>query len=328
MKWICLLLALAGVLPGDALTAEAPAVELVQTIPMPELSGGTNHLAIDVKRGRFFVTAPGDKKLVVVDLKAGKVLRVISGMSPAAARFIPDLDQLCVSGGGSVRLLDGNSLVVAATVEIGSPVDELQYDPKAKRLYAGITDAAKPAVAVIDVPGRKLLDRIKLPAKPQGFVLDQKGSRLYVNTPAAKQVTVIDCKKQAIAESWPLAEAQGNYPAALDEVNHRLFIGCRRPPKLLVLDTTSGKIVASADCGADTDDMGYDPKAGHIYLACGAGMISVIGQADHYQQLGDVPTRDGARNALFVPELKRLYVAVPGSGASAAELRVYEDGGS
>jgi DNA-binding beta-propeller fold protein YncE len=156
----------------------------VQTVQLPQLTGGTNHLAADAKRHRFFVTAPGDKKVVVVDLNAGRVLKVIEGVPAAAAIFLPDLDQLCVSGGSGVAFYDGHSLAPLGNVDLNAAVDELQYDPRSKRVYAGVMDANDPGIAVIDAAGRKLLQKMKLPAKPQGFVIEQHGPRVYANTPA------------------------------------------------------------------------------------------------------------------------------------------------
>jgi DNA-binding beta-propeller fold protein YncE len=302
---------------------------LVQTIPLPDITGSMNHLDADAKRERFFVTAPGQKKLVVVDLNAGKVLHVLE-VSAAAARFIPELDQLCFAGGSGVAFFDGNSLMAIGKVDLGSPVDELQYDTKEKRLYAGVMDADKPSIAVIDVPSRKLAAQFKLPARPQGFVVEASGKRIYVNTPAKEQVTVIDRQQQSVVAEWKLSGARSNYPIALDEMNHRLFVACRRPAKLLVLDTSSGNIVDSVETGRDADDMAYDAANKRVYVTCGGGVITTVEQidADHYRKLADVITADDVRNAQFVVPLKKLYVAVPPHDGAPAELRVYRPSGS
>jgi hypothetical protein len=328
-RWPAGVLLLLGVLSiaarDFAADDKAGALRVTQTIPLPHLTGGTNHLAADSRRGRFFVTAPGEKKVAVVDLKAGKELRLLTDVPAAASVFLPDLDQLCLSGNGGVTFYDGDSLVAVGKVDLEGSVDELQYDPKRKQLYAGLMDADKAGVAVIDAAQRKLLTKLKLPAKPQGFVIEQSGPRLYANTPGAKQVTVLDRDQQSVVAEWKLAEAQSNYPIALDEVNHRLFIGCRRPARLLVLDTASGKTVAATDSGGDADDMSFDPVQHRVYLACGEGVITSVQQlnADQYRKLPDTQTVQGARNCLFVAELKRFYLAMPRHGNDAAELRAY-----
>ena len=105
---------------------------------------------------------------------------------------------------------------------------------------------------------------IKLPGKPQGFIVEQKGKRIFANIPALKQIAVMDREARALLEPWSLTGAQGNYPIDLDEDRHRLFVGCRQPARMIVIDTASGKPVASIDISGDTDDLFYDPH--HINL--------------------------------------------------------------
>ena len=113
---------------------------------------------------------------------------------------------------------------------------------------------------------------------------------------------------------------------ALDEDEHRLFVGCRKPAHVAVLDTLSGKIVAQLDCVGDTDDLFYDTALRRLYVSGGEGFLSVFQERDpdHYTGLAKIPTAAGARTSLFVPNLKRIYLAVPHRGAQAAEIRVYE----
>jgi len=293
---------------------------------MPQITGGMNHLAADAGHNRFFVTAPPDQKLVIVDLRAGKVFGIITGYKPAAARFAPDLNQLCVSGAKAVTIYDGDSFAVLGKIALNGGVDELQYDAHTHRLYAGIQDAAHPAIAVIDLNSRKLLTYIKLSAKPQGFVMNASGTRLYANTTTADSVTVIDCQKLSVIAEWKLTSAQSNCPIALDNKTHRLFVGCRKPACLLILDAYTGKPIASIATGGGTDDMGFDPFADNVYVSCATGVITVIHEdnADQFSKLADVSTPLKSRNSLFVPELREFFLAVPRQQNAPAELRLYK----
>jgi len=112
---------------------------------------------------------------------------------------------------------------------------------------------------------------------------------------------------------------------ALDEANHRLFVGCRLPSKLVVLNTESGDVVAKIDISGDPDDVFYDSKRHRIYAICGAGKIDIIDQTDPntYTASTKVDTADGARTGLFVSERDTLFVAVPHHGSQKAEIRAY-----
>jgi len=113
---------------------------------------------------------------------------------------------------------------------------------------------------------------------------------------------------------------------ALDEANRRLFVGCRQSAALIVLDSDSGKDVAAVAIDGDTDDVFYDQKRSRIYISCGAGFIDVLdcNALLPYSVISKIPTASGARTSLFVPELNRLYLAVPHRGNQPAEVRVYE----
>ena len=112
---------------------------------------------------------------------------------------------------------------------------------------------------------------------------------------------------------------------ALDEANHRLFIGCRMPSKLIVVNTDSGDVVSKIDISGDTDDVFYDSKRYRIYAICGAGKINIIEQADanSYKAVANIDTANGARTGLFVPERDMLFVAIPHRGSQKAEIRAY-----
>ena len=115
---------------------------------------------------------------------------------------------------------------------------------------------------------------------------------------------------------------------ALDEADHRLFVGAWSPPRLLVLDTETGKTVANLGSVGDADDIFYDAKAKRIYVSGGDGAIRAFAQkgANDYESLGEISTNSGARTSLFVPESRRLYVAVPDYGGQKATISVFETG--
>src|SRR5438046_1793140 len=112
---------------------------------------------------------------------------------------------------------------------------------------------------------------------------------------------------------------------AMDEPHHRLFIGCRKPARLVILDTATGESVTDLAISGDTDDLFYDAKRKRLYISCGEGFIDVVEQAspDSYQRRARIATASGARTSFFSPDLDRLYLAVPDRGNQKAEIRAY-----
>jgi hypothetical protein len=156
-------------------------------------------------------------------------------------------------------------------------------------------------------------------------VLEKQGKRIFVNVPNSRHVAVIDRDKGEVTARWQTDLAFGNFPMALDEANHRLFVGCRVPSKMVVLNTESGDVVAKIDISGDPDDVFYDSKRHRIYAICGAGKIDVVEQTDAntYKAFAKIDTAKGARTGLFVPERETLFVAVPHRGSQQAEICCY-----
>jgi hypothetical protein len=180
------------------------------------------------------------------------------------------------------------------------------------------------ALALIDAASGKLSAQIRLPGHPESFQLERGGSRVFVNVPDAHQITVVDQSTGEQVASWGLADAQANFPMALDEADGRLVVVYREPALLAVLNASSGAPVARLTACGDTDDVFFDAQRQRVYLSCGAGFLDVIQKhGEAYEELARIPTMPGARTALFVPERDRLYLAVRASGSEGAAVWVF-----
>lgn len=297
----------------------------VGTIPLDGVEGRIDHLGVDVKGKRLFVAALGSDTVEVVDLTAGRVTNHIRNLrAPQGVGFAPESNRLAVASDedGSLRLYDGTSLGQTATITLKDDADNVRYDAVSRRFWVGYDEGG---LAEIDPESGKQLADVKLKAHPESFQLETKGNRIFVNVPNAGHVAVIDRKTGTVIENFPLKEVAANFPMALDEANQRLFVGCRHPAKLLVLDMGTGKTVATLDIVGDTDDVFYDAFDKRIYVSGGAGAVTMISQtnADKYNVVEQVTTAPGARTSFFVSETRTLYVAVPHRGHQKAELRAY-----
>ncbi len=306
-------------------SANGAVLRMVQVISLPGVEGRFDHFAIDLQRQHLFVAALGNDTLEVLNLRKGKPLRSIKGLQkPTGIAFAPEFNRIfAASGDGETcEVFNGDTLGFVQSVKSLPDADNVRYDGAAKHVYVGYGDGA---LAVMDAASGQRLGDIKLAGHPESFQLEKAGARIFVNVPTAGHIAVVDRAKRAVVATWPLAGARSNFPMALDEANHRLFIGCRDPARVLVYDTTSGRVTATLKIAGDIDDLFYDAARKRLYVACGAGFINVFQQqnADRYTAIASIATAAGARTALFVPELKRLYLAVPHRGTQAAQIRVY-----
>jgi YVTN family beta-propeller protein len=307
-------------------TQDKAPLDLVQTIPMEGAQGKIDHLSVDVAGKRLFVATTGSNSVQVIDLAQGKVIHKIEGLpEPQGIAYLPDFKRIAIANGkdGSCRIYDGESYKLLKSADFKEDGDNVRYDAAAKRIYVAHEAGG---LGVVDAEKMEKIDDIKLEGHPEAFQLEKSGKRIFVNIPDAKHIAVVDREKRAVVAKWPLEKLESNFPMALDEANHRLFIGCRKPSKLLVLDTETGKEIVQLTISRDTDDLFYDAPSKRIYLSAGEGFIDTIDQkdADHYKRIWAQTTAPGARTSLFVPDLGLLYVAVPGKDNQKAEVRVYK----
>jgi YVTN family beta-propeller protein len=302
----------------------AQPLRIEKSIEMPEVQGRIDHLSIDVKGQRLFVSALGNNTLEVIDVKSGKRVKTISGLrEPQGALYVAESDRIYVADGddGSVRIFDGSSYAPLKRLDYGDDADNVRYDGGRKRIYVGYGGGA---LGEIDNEGNKVGD-IKLDAHPESFQIEKDSPRIYVNLPKSRKVVVVDREKHAIIATWKTDMAFANYPMALDESDRRLFVVTRMPARLLVFDTNNGNIVQKLPAVGDCDDVFYDKSRKRIYASGGDGAISVFEQkdADHYAELGRINTVKGARTSYFSPDLDRFFLAVRRQGSQPAGIEVF-----
>jgi len=305
-------------------------LRLVDTIPLPNVHGRIDHFDVDVSGHRLFMSALGNNTLEVFDLRSNKVIHEIHGLhEPQGVTYVPKSNRIFVANGddGKCGVFDGSTYQLLKTVQLPSDADDTRYDSATDQVFVGYGDGAKAGIAILDGTTGSLVGTINLPDHPESFQLEENGQKIYVNIPSANNIVdVVDRSARKVVATWTLGGAQDNFPMALDEANHRLFITCRTPAEVLILDTRSGKIIARIPSVTHADDAWYDPANKRAYTSGGGGFITVIGEEDanHYRTVAQIKTAPGARTSCLVPELKRLYLGVWGQGGRPEELRVYE----
>jgi DNA-binding beta-propeller fold protein YncE len=311
---------------GTVVYAQQPnALALSGKIELPNVNGRIDHFSADLKGHRLFLSALGNHTIEILDVPNGKRIHTIPDLDePQGVLYDPSSSHLFAAGAkdGTTKVFDATTFQLLATVKFSGDADNIRYDGRGQRIVVGYGDGA---LGLLDSNGKRLGD-IALDAHPESFQLEKSGTRAFVNVPDHKEIEVADLSKNAVVAKWPVTSALKNYPMALDEAHHRLFIGCRTPARLLVLDTETGKQTASLETVGDTDDLFYDAAKGRVYVIGGAGYIDVFEQkgADQYHRVGHIATTAGARTGLFVPEWGQLFVAVPHRGEQVSHVLIYE----
>src|SRR3954469_19113003 len=284
-------LSLACMVPLALHAGASGSLRLNRTIALPGVEGRIDHFAFDPEGGRLFVCALGNNTVEVIDIRKGERIRSITGLgSPQGVAYLPETNRIFIANdrGGICKIYDDKSFQQVGEVDLKDDADNVRYDAAAKKIYVGFGNGG---LAIINPEGKQV-GSIKLSAHPESFQLESNGRRIFVNVPNARHVVVVDRDKGNVVATWKTGLAFANFPMALDETDHRLFVGCRMPPKLIVINTESGEVAAKTDISGDCDDVFYDAKRHRIYAVCGAGKIDVIEQGDRntYNSLTSVTT--------------------------------------
>ena len=307
---------------------ESPLV-FTEAIPLDNAKGRFDHFAMG--GGRLFVAALGSNMVEAINIGGRALERELPVPDPQGVAFSPETGKVFIaSGAGKVHIFDAKSYAPLATIDFPGGADNMRYDPSTKRIYVGCGDDEKTgAIAMIDaVTNQRLPEEYKLGGEPESFQLEKSGSKIYVNVPDLKQIVVVDRATRQVTH-LPLKSVESNFPMALDEEDHRLFIGAHVPPRLAVIDTKTGQLVASLPAVQDTDDLYFDAARKRIYMPGGQGFIDVfqMKDPDHYERIARVPTAIGARTAGYFGKqgkgFDRFYLAVPARNRQSAEVRIY-----
>jgi YVTN family beta-propeller protein len=286
------------------------ALEKETTIPLGDVRGRIDHLAIDVPRQRLYVAELGNDTVGVVDLKERKAVRTVTGLKePQGIAYVLASDTVYIAnaGDGSVRLFHGADLTPAGQIALGSDADNVRVDEDGSRVFVGFGDGA---LAVIDATTQRKVAEIQLKAHPESFRLEPSGPRIFVNVPDAHVITVVDRASNKEIASWQTGNLRANFPLALDDSGHVLAV-FRHPAKVGVFQANDGRLLSSFDTCGDSDDMFVDAKRHRLYVICGEGFIDTFAQdGDVFRRIARFETAGGARTGFFSPDTDRLYLAV------------------
>src|SRR5258706_9302952 len=305
---------------------ELAPLQLIQKIPVPGVAGRIDHFTAFPKRRLLIFAALGNNSMEIVNTFQAKVVQSVKGLDePQGVLYVPGLDKIFVAhaGSGVGKVYDCKTYALRKSIELGteSDTDNLRWDEDSKRVFVGIVGG----IGIIDAATET---RVGKDLKGSGghsesFQLEKKGSRVFVNVPDDNSVVNVIDRKTGELTKWELNGIKANYPMALDEDDHRLFVVTRRPPLVVVLNTDTGKEVARVPIGGSCDDVFFDAERKRIYALGGEGFISAIQQndPDHYTLIANIPTTVGVRTGTFYGS--SLYVGVPAGGLEPAQVWFY-----
>ena len=271
--------------------------------------GGWDYLTVDPEHKLLFV--PRSTHTMVIDATSGNTVADIPGqnrnhgvaLAPAAGRgFISDGED------ASVVIFDLKTYAVLGKVKVQPDADGIVYDPASDRILLVCGDAGVliPIAPGVDPATGNADAAIELGGKPEFLVADGKG-RAYVNLVDKDQVAVVDTKAMKVITRWSTAPGGSPVGMSMDRERRRLFIGCRKPKTLVVMDADDGRVIAGLPIGAGVDATQF---AGDAFASCRDGTLAVAREttAGKFEIVQTVKTPVGARTMGIDPGTRTLYL--------------------
>ena len=318
----------------DALFTKAPEsapLVLLRTTPLPDVTGDFDHFAVDNKNNRLYLSAEVHHSIEVFNLKTGEHLQSASGVTtPHTLAFVPEKNELLVADGGdaSCRIFDVSDMHQVARIPLEAGPDSGLYDPHQRFFYVGNggRGAHQPFsyISVISADQAKIVAQIRVESSNlESMALDRAKNLLYVNMRDKKCIGVIDLLKNKVVNTWAVPDLNLNTPMSFDAATHRLFIAGRKPGKLYILDSDSGRVIQTMDCADIADGMVFDPANRNIYVT-GFGGVTAVHEdnSDQYTLLTQFGT-NGGKTSIFDPALKQLYIAHTKTDLDKAGVQIY-----
>jgi len=308
-----------GLIAVNAVDAADVNYHLVKTIPVGG-DGGWDYLSVDSAAQRLYVSHA--TQVVVIDLAKEAVVGEITNTPGVHGLAVaPDLGRGLVTCGreNQAALVDLKTREILSKVDTGANPDGMLYEPGRQEFYA--FNGRGQSATVIDARTQKVVATIPLGGKPEFAQADAKAGLVFDNLEDQSEVAVIDTKTHSVTNRWPIAPGEEASGMALDEKNHRLFLGCGNQ-RMVMLDSTSGKVLASVPIGGGVDANAFDPATQLAFASCGDGTVTIAHEeGDTLTVVQTLPTEKGARTMTIDPATHKIYLASAKFDAPAAGQR-------
>jgi len=274
---ICALTLTTSVLGGCVASAYAESQWHIEKTIQIGGPGGMDYITVDSVTHRLYV--PRTTHTLVIDATTGKTIADIAGQKNAhGVAIVPKVHRGFITdggGNGAVVIFDLNTNAILGTLTAVPDADGIIYDPSSDQILisAGDSNSLITIKPDVDVKSGQIEAPIQLGGAPEFLAADGAG-KVYVNLEDKDNVAVVDLKARKVIAHWPVAPGGAPVGLSIDTKTHRLFIGCRKPAKMIVMSTETGKVVATLPIGTGVDATKFE--AGEAFASCGEGTLVVV----------------------------------------------------
>jgi DNA-binding beta-propeller fold protein YncE len=305
--------------------------KVVARYPLPGV-GGWDYLTLDEATRRIYISHA--TQVEVVDADSGKVVGTIPDTPGVHGVAIASEFKHGFTSNGrenKVSMFDPSTLALIKKIDVGQGPDGIYYEPASKRIFTN--NHGTHDISAIDAASGEVVGTVKAEGDGEQAIIGKDGL-IYVNSENTNEVVVFDPKSLEVKHRFPIGVAETPTGLAYDAKTNRLFIGCRKEPKMVVMDAGSGKVIANFPIAAGVDFAGFDPSAKLIFFSCGDGTLSIFHEksANEFEDAGAVKTQQSAKTMAFDPKTKKVFLPAaeydqtPAPGAGKRPQRTMKPG--
>ena len=289
--------------------------------PIPG-GGGSDYVTLDAATRRLYVSHA--TQVEVLDADSGKIVGTITDTPGVHGIAIASAFKHGFTSNGrenKVSMFDPATLQLIKKIDVGKGPDGIYYDPGTKRIFTN--NHGTHDITAIDAATGNVVGTVKINGDGEQAVI--ANGLIYVNSEDTAEVVVFDPKTLEVKKRFPIGVAKTPTGLAYDAKTKRLFIGCRAEPKMVVMDSVTGKVITNLPIAGGVDWAEFDPESKLIFISCGSGTLNVFREksADSFEDAGAVKTQTSAKTMAFDPKTKKIYMPA----AECTETPAKEPGG-
>lgn len=309
-------------------------LKLLKVVSLPGYTGDFDHSAFDAAHDRILLAAEDHGTLEIFDGKTGDHLRTVEGFDvPHSILIRPGSPTIFVTDGGPSmsKLIDAVTYEKKASAPLLIGADSMGYSADDNMAYVvtGGDDQkmSSSQLDAVDPNTGKKLGSVKFDdSHVEAMAVEKGGDRIFINLTAHNSLAVVNRKSMTIEKIWKITSSRENAMVAMDEQQHRLYVVCRKPGKVVVLDSDTGALITTQPAPLHADDEMLDKINHRLYVPGVDGFLGIYdtSDADHLRLITKVHTAAGGKTGLLIPQLKELMVVVsPGETKATAKVLFY-----
>lgn len=290
--------------------------------------GGFDYVNADSAGRRLFMARSGktNPRLLAFDLDTLKQVGEIGSINAHGAVVDPKSHHGFASS-KPITMFNTETMAPIKPIVVDGNPDGLTYDPSSRRVY--VLSHSEPGITAISAVDGAVVGTVDLGAAPEQTVSDGKG-HLYVDLEDKDAVGVVDARTLTVTARYPLGDKHIPAGLAMDPKKRLLFVACRNPASLVIMNADTGAVLGSIPIGLGNDGVVFNPATREVFASQGDGTLAVVKEnsATSFALEQTLPTQSGAKTLALDSKTGHVFLIaadydpVPGDAAPLSNGRI------